>query len=540
MKYLRLIGYGFLILFFAVLVALATIFVPELVSTWGGDGLDVDSDNTSVSVPKLLNRTTASDYAKRKTSSKNRDILLVTVDTLRADHLSFMGYPKNTTPFMDTLAGRGVTFTRAFSPTSVTAPAHASILTSLYPLQHRVRKNGQGMNSDITTLQQILRKAGYQTAGAVSTESHFSPSNLSQGFELFDDPESEDKWYRSEMSGGKDYLPYRPAERTVARAEDQLRQVSDTQPLFMWVHFYDPHSPYTKRPNELKSVSLRDDEKRGGWIEYIEQQRGFDLKAGPRRIPAYQLYDSEIRHVDRLLKSFYDTFRRLRDQKPFTVLTADHGEGMGNHGYWAHDMHIYNEQVHVPLILDWPEDTGPNKTIQTAVELTDITPTILHYAGVDSGTLREVRNLPFEGSPLQSLVKNENTGEFGYALMQRRTYEGISFREWFRVRFLQATTDPVNYPFEGRAAANYEVGKRYALTDGTNKYFYQTELYDEYYDLTGNFIERRNLIDKRPGAAEMGSKLYEIIRFFEQKTYPEGFVINETDRKKLEALGYIN
>lgn len=522
----------FVAVFLALLLSLAAVLVLVVGGSWlrhrGGEGLDIrPGASTQTSV---LNRMQPEELARRRGDTPGRDILLITVDTLRADHLSSYGYPRKTTPFIDRLAESGVRFTRAFAPISVTAPSHASILTSLYPIQHGILKNGLAMSRTFTTLPELLNASGYRTAAAVSTQSHFGPSNLDQGFDRYNQPRSFEK-----------RLPYRPAERTASRALRQLNDVPDSKPLFMWVHFFDAHFPYTRRRSAAESLAFSNDRERQSWIRHVRNQRGVNLASRPGWQKAYRQYDAEIRHVDGVLKQFFRDFTRVRGDTPFTVLTADHGEGMGNHRYWAHDRNVYNEQVNVPLILNWPGRRERTRVVQTTVELTDITPTILRYAGVDTETLTSLRSRPFEGQPLQNLVSGGSEESFGHAFIQRRTYGGMSYLTWLRIAFLKATTDAINYPLEGRAATNYEAGERYALTDGDSKYFFQTALPDEYYDLRQDFYETENLLGNRSDVARrLGGQLKGIVESFRARDYPGGFPIDRNNRRKLESLGYVN
>lgn len=124
-------------------------------------------------------------------------IILITIDTLRADHLGCYGYPRDTSPFIDSLAKRGILFQKALCPMATTSPSHVSIFTSLYPIQHNVLKNGHKLSDEFVTLAELLREINYKTAGIVSTGAHFKPGNIDQGFEYFNNmPEEYQGKYR--------------------------------------------------------------------------------------------------------------------------------------------------------------------------------------------------------------------------------------------------------------------------------------------------------------------------------------------------------
>ncbi len=164
-------------------------------------------------------------------------IVLVTIDTLRADHLGCYGYTRTTSPFIDVLAFQGVLFELGFAASSTTVPSHASLLTGLYPSQHGVRRNGHKLPETAPLLTEALAEHGYETAGFVSTNGHFAASGIDRGFSHFDEP-----------GQGGSAKAARSAERTVAFAGDWLRARRSAAPLFLWVHVFDPHSPY--RPDK--------------------------------------------------------------------------------------------------------------------------------------------------------------------------------------------------------------------------------------------------------------------------------------------------
>ncbi len=189
-------------------------------------------------------------FSKKERQKLDR-IILITIDTLRADHLGCYGYPKNTSPFIDMLSQKGILFQRAFAPISTTAPSHASIFTSLYPIQHNVLKNGHRLSSEFITLSELLSKMNYYTAGFVSTDRHFKCGNINQGFMFFDEPVCEGK------------LPlYRRANETINATIKWLSEHDKTSRFFLWIHLFDPHTPYDP-PKPLSHIITKQLEKKG-------------------------------------------------------------------------------------------------------------------------------------------------------------------------------------------------------------------------------------------------------------------------------------
>ena len=171
-------------------------------------------------------------------------IVFVTLDTLRADHLHTYGYPRNISPFIDGLAERGVVFERAYASISSTGPSHATMFTGLYPLQHRVQKNGQGLPNEFVTLAESLAARGFDTGAFVSSRASLRSGNLDRGFQVYDDPQR------------KTGAPYRPANETIDAAIDWLENRRDSGPYFLWLHLFDMHLPW-RAPLAACNTKLR-------------------------------------------------------------------------------------------------------------------------------------------------------------------------------------------------------------------------------------------------------------------------------------------
>ena len=282
-----------------------------------------------------------------------RSVVLITVDTLRADHLSGMGYERKTTPALDVFARRGTRFDWAFSTCSYTVPSHASMMVGRYSSFHSAGLlNGQQRLLPIeTTLAEILRDAGWRTAAIVSNAVLGSGSGFEQGFERFDDELPDRELVRR--------MPERRAHAAVDRAIAQIRSFGD-QPYFLWLHLQDPHGPYTP---PASTPGFASSEEVPGGDRRLPVGRDF---SGYGAIPAYQVvgserrysdyrdrYDREIRTVDLELARLFGSLEGAIGQgRMLVIFTADHGEAMGEDGFFfSHGHSVGLDQVHVPLFF---------------------------------------------------------------------------------------------------------------------------------------------------------------------------------------------
>jgi len=276
------------------------------------------------------------------------NVLVITVDTIRADHIGAYGYSDVETPAMDTLAREGVLFTRAYSPTPLTLPAHTSIFSGTYPLYHGVRDNGGYIVPDeLTTMAEIFEEQGYDTAAFIAAYVLDSRWGLNQGFDTyFDDFDLSDQRF---ISMG---AVQRPANEVIDETVAWLNEARQG-PFFLWVHLYDPHAPYD--PPE----------------PYMSRY------AGAR-------YDGEIAFTDSQIDRLLATLeaRGLGDNT-FIVLAGDHGESLGEHGEVQHGFFIYEAATRVPLILRVPIEGFGGIERSEVVSLVDIMPTVLEMCGLE-------------------------------------------------------------------------------------------------------------------------------------------------------------
>jgi arylsulfatase A-like enzyme len=261
-----------------------------------------------------------------------RDVLLITIDTLRADSVGAYGAANAQTPALDGLARDGARFERAWAPAPITLPSHASLLSGRYPTAHGSRHNGMAVSASIPTLATALNDAGFATAAFVSAFPLDRRFGLARGFDVYDD----------ELPRTTDGRPLneRPGAQTVDRAIEWLRARSESR-LFLWVHLFDPHAPYGT-PDAGTSVQAR----------YAQEVTAAD------------------REVGRLLSALGD-----RAASTLVVATADHGEAFGEHGETGHSIFVYDTTLRVPLVLRGP-GIPPGRVVADDVSLVDVPPTL--------------------------------------------------------------------------------------------------------------------------------------------------------------------
>ncbi len=274
-------------------------------------------------------------------------VVMVTLDTTRADKLGCYGATSGLTPFLDEMAKKGVVFEAAQTVAPVTLPAHASMMTGLYPIKHGVRNNGMFVVPDeVETLAEVFSKEGYATGAFISAQVLVKRYGLGQGFDVYDDDLSQG------TKVGRGLVPSRRGSITLESALSWLETVPPEKPVFLWLHLYDPHAPYDPPP------------------EFRNRFRG-------------DPYGAEIAFADTVVKGLVDNLResgRL-DNTVLTVL-GDHGEGLGEHGERTHGILLHQATIHVPWILTTPEMTRPMR-FRSPVSIVDLAPLLTTLVGVE-------------------------------------------------------------------------------------------------------------------------------------------------------------
>jgi len=431
--------------------------------------------------------------------SAPRRVFLITIDTLRADHLGCLGYPRDVSPFIDRLAADGALFTHAYASSSTTVACHASLFTSLEPPQHQMIRNGVEMHPSLFTMAEMFRARGYETAG-------FSTVNfmetVAKGFNFF----STERRYHS-------------AEQVVRKAIRWLAGRSPTERLFVWIHLFDVHEWYhPEHADEERLAAARQLAPSGDPLaRYLREKQGFlpgTFTSDEEMLDAVDGYDGQIMAVDAAIHRVYGfvTAEGL-NQDALWILTADHGEGLGSHGFKGHGGKIYNEQIRVPLIFHFTDGRYRGLSFDRLVRHVDVLPTLAEMLG----TTLDRQFAPTVGHSLLPLL-------------------GGSGRDF-----------PVRYAFAQRREAdndsrsNWEKGDIFSVQSRDYKYIVHSLGDDELYDLRLDPLESASLIGSE---AEVEGRMREYAVRIHGVMSAQGATlgrgeINPEYIEELKALGYL-
>ena len=424
------------------------------------------------------------------------NVILISLDTTRSDHCSVYGYKLETTPNLRRIAAEGARFDLAYSPTSTTGPTHASLFTSLYPMEHGVVKNGLFLGEYFTTLAEHLHESAYQTAAVVSSFVLDAKFGYGQGFDFYDDDfdwESSKihmkEWAGHQVEHGFD----RRGDEVTSRALRWLDQECDTQrPFFLFLHYFDAHNPFDP-PEPYRSR----------FASPHESPSPLDTEIG--------LYDGGIAFEDAQVGAVLDALKaRQLSENTIIIVIGDHGEGLLQHGLMNHGMQIYEEQVRVPFLMSWPGHIQPGSSFASPVELLDLAPTLFELIGID------VQEHPMKGRSLARALR----GKESYEAADRPVF-------LFRRHYNEGEIPGI-------------AGQMYGVRAGGWKYIDgPAEQRRELFDLVADPLERSNVFSSRP---DIASTLQQMLDTWREETsvdpleQPE---ISEEDREALRALGYI-
>jgi len=437
------------------------------------------------------------------------DIVMVVVDSLRADHLGCYGYARDTSPTLDRLAREGVLFENATSTTSWTLPAHAAVFTGLDDLAHGVTDNRRRLADAHLTLAEVLRAAGYRTAGFYGAPFLHPSFGLQQGFDVYesyigslwegmDDDEFHSRLGRGELGAvGEVSGP-----RAVRMVDSWLDGASD-DPFFLFVHLWDVHHDYIPPREHLAPFDPDPDTVRRFHQLLRNPDVRPDMEAGDLR-DLVACYDGEVRFTDDSLARILESLERHERLDGTVVLfTADHGDEFFEHGGVGHRRTLFEEVLRIPMILWCPGRLEAGVRVEGLVGLTDVMPTLLALAGV--GVPAEVR-----GKDLLPLIRGEPRGrsrEGREALIElERTMTGIRTDRYKLIRH----------------------------RDGETRCF----------DLEADPQERRPLPADAPEVAVLGERLDALVA--EARRFRDGLGRAGADalplepeiRRRLQALGY--
>lgn len=407
------------------------------------------------------------------------NLLFISFDTTRADHLGTYGYDAETSPNVDLLASRGVVFEHAFAHVPSTLPSHSSMFTGLLPPSHGVRCNGKFLLSpERLTLAEMLRDEGFDTAAVIGGFPLERRFGLSQGFGLYDDE------FRTPTTEARDTRvwlghEYRDFERRADGVTDRALEWLEGRegPWFLFVHYFDPHVPYSPG---------------GDWGSRFDSP-----------------YDAEIAFADHQLGRLVGALEGM-EGRTLVVLTADHGESLGDHGEAEHGRYIYNATIHVPLVMVLEGAIQAGLRIEENVGHVDVLPTVLELLGVKAPAETEGRSL---ASALTNRAQSKPVPVYSESLVF-----ALEIPRGFEVRSL--------------------ISGNHKLVLTTNARSGETE---ELYDIALDPEEDRNL------AIENGNRLSELRdtltawseRLEEEGPDPVALHLDELARERLRRLGYL-
>jgi len=421
-----------------------------------------------------------------RVSSDHPNILLIGIDTLRADRVGAWGRVPSLTPAMDRLAGQSDVWLDAYTAFNVTNPSFTSIMTGLYGKNHGVYDLQTPLPASQTTLAELLRGAGYETMAIISAH-HLGDHNsgLGQGFQ--------EVTLASEHFAG---------ELAVDMAVDWIATRDGKRPFFAWVHLFDPHTPHT--PPVPFALGFRPASYAGldplrAWVPFRQPgPRGFDepVLGGNR-----DLYDGEVAYLDRQvgrLLGFLESRGFL--ENTLIALVADHGESLGEHGILYRHVGLHDTTTHVPLMIRWPGDERKGRRIEGLVQTIDLFPTLVAAAGLSVP--------PQDGVDLRELTGNGKKG-------RRAVFAEHSGKLGLMVRALEY---------------------KYILSQGNTRFFPDGA---SLYDLKADPGETKNLIGTGlPAEQQLGDLLRRWM--VDRRNSPQAPQREQTDEEKarLKALGY--
>ncbi len=462
-------------------------------------------------------------------AAKLPNVLLVVMDTTRADRVSCYGYPRPTTPNLDQVAQEGVLFEDASAAAPWTLPSHASLFTGLYVSQHGTDRSHPRLDDELVTLPEVLREHGYQTVGFSNNPWVSRPTHFDQGFDLFED----------RTVGGRAstqlavvrvmdrLLELRPDSRDAHAAMTNrhiagwFHAISDRpRPFFMFVNYWeplfvsDPPEPYRHRfvspeaDRLAKSTNLYK-------MRRLAPPVHFDPAAQQM---LSELYDGEVAYLDMRVGELLGQLRRrgLLDHT-LVILTSDHGECQGEHGIFQHQFSLHQALLHVPLIMRYPARLTPGQRVQRPVELVDILPTILDVVGIKDASLP--------------------TASRGRSMFAQNEEPQVAFAEWSEASSLL----PQYAKFQTITDAGYFTRSMKSFHRDRYKVIWSSDGHHELYDLQDDPQEQRNLAGERPELTT--SMLAELTAYSSGLTRVGGdastLELDQNMRSKLRALGYI-
>ena len=339
------------------------------------------------------------------------NLVLIVIDTLRADHLGAYGYPRDTSPTLDGLAAAGSLFLNATAPSSWTKPSIGSLFTSRYPSEHGAVSFEHDLDGQLPILAELLRKRGYHTLAVNGNFVHVTePRGFARGFDVWSAEgievplSAEGALLTVEIPEGKPVALRAPTASEINRVVEEKLRTLRKGPLFLYVHYMEPHPGFDPPPRHLARF-LRDPDHHAtappATAEYISMLARDEVRPDSREVERLiDLYDAEISAVDEAIGELRRVLAEADFEPPILMIVADHGEEFLDHGGWFHGIHLHGEVLRVPMILHDPRQAAAARRIAEPVDLLDVAPTLLALAGAPIGTQMRGRDLLAERAPL--------------------------------------------------------------------------------------------------------------------------------------------
>ena len=480
------------------------------------------------------------------------NVIVLILDTLRANNVSSYGYPIQTTPNLDALAAENILFRRAISAATWTVPSHASLLSGLYISQHRIEsiKGDRRFNESIVTLPAALRRHGYHTA-AFSQNMLFSPSNhLDNGFDEFHDVE--------ELLGSRQGT--RLIRRMADKATGPVRAVSrylrkmiaprvvldsmhdwdgahdGKMPFFLFANVLAPHFPWTVPPTTL----LRGERFNPKYLlksDFVTLKKQWEFDSGKRQVTEQhrriwrQLYDAAIMHVDGEIGRFLSRLRRLKGwENTIVVVTADHGELMGDYrNIVGHMLSLHDYLIHVPLIVRHP-DYPTGLKVEGVVQTLDLYPSILEWAGCATDRIPMAQR---QRPPLSKAMASPDDPS-GFAFAEEDYTDSYDVID--KLLEVNPAMDPAKYPRQ-----------QIAVRSATHKYIWYDDRPADLYNLVDDPGETHNLLESgavvdQPIVNELQAALASWranLEVFPPRPVDDVAEMDTTTMERLRGLGYV-
>lgn len=518
-------------------------FVLRTESTRKARNTDAPPDTTSPvwSDPVL--------YSAQATPADTRkpNIIAISIDTLRADHLGAYGYERDTSPNLDRIFKEGFLFEHCMSASSWTTPSHATFFTGLHPVDHRAGTHlGLRLRSEFTTLADLAHDAGYLTAAYTEGVAVGGSLGFYQGFDRYSDGPAK-----------RPTLP-KTAEATFGRAKRWLDRYGDL-PFFMFVHTYEVHAPYAPPDDYLKKFS-------DGSVASVTPSFG-PPKDDRERALWMNLYDGGIAYTDSVIGDFF-AFLRAKGllNNTIVILFSDHGEEFGDHGGSLHGLSLYNEQLHVPFFIRLPGASPAAGRIGEEISLADGFASVVELLGLDAEIPPSSHSvLPLMGLASRSgstygrtvvtshveqlaaswLIMSVQNPTEKYIVSTAWNYEQSPLYEAFHASAgggqVEAPLEPTLFDFLHARDRELESGVDKARRDEL-----ALGAHEQYYDLFADPGEHSNLADKRPADLQrmrsvLEDRIGEYLKYGQEHgiSYQPTAPLTQEELEKFKALGYV-